>query len=60
MLEAVFSCVKLVLSALFHRKKIEILLGGTDKVDAHHVSSCVSYCKEKIYTMESRYKEKGL
>lgn len=32
------------------KEKIEILLGGTDKVDAHHVSSCVSYCKEK-YTL---------
>ncbi|KAL9955941.1 hypothetical protein ACROYT_G037346 [Oculina patagonica] len=32
------------------KEKIEILLGGADKVDAHHVSSCVSYCKEK-YTL---------
>ncbi|XP_068671881.1 uncharacterized protein [Montipora capricornis] len=32
------------------KEQIALLLGGTDKVDAHHVSSCVSYCKEK-YTL---------
>ena len=32
------------------QEQIALLLGGTDKVDAHHVSSCVSYCKEK-YTL---------
>ncbi|XP_058965883.1 uncharacterized protein [Pocillopora verrucosa] len=31
-------------------EKIEVLLGGADRVDAHHVASCVSYCKEK-YTL---------
>ncbi|KAJ7373666.1 hypothetical protein OS493_011275 [Desmophyllum pertusum] len=32
------------------KEKIAVLLGGADKVDAHHVASCVSYCKEK-YTL---------
>lgn len=32
------------------KEKIEVLLGGADRVDAHHVASCVSYCKEK-YTL---------
>lgn len=32
------------------KERIAVLLGGTDKVDAHHVTSCVSYCKEK-YTL---------
>lgn len=32
------------------KEQISILLGGPEKVDAHHVSSCVSYCKEK-YTL---------
>lgn len=32
------------------KEKIEVLLGGSDRVDAHHVTSCVSYCKEK-YTL---------
>lgn len=32
------------------KEQIGILLGGTEKVDAHHVTSCVSYCKEK-YTL---------
>jgi len=32
------------------KEQIAILLGGSDKVDAHHVTSCVSYCKEK-YTL---------
>ena len=50
MLEVVCSCIKLTLSGNFSQEKIEILLGGTDKVDAHHVSSCISYCKEK-YTL---------
>lgn len=34
----------------FFQERIAVLLGGTDKVDAHHVTSCVSYCKEK-YTL---------
>lgn len=32
------------------KEEIATLLGGTEKVDAHHVTSCVSYCKEK-YTL---------
>ena len=32
------------------QEEIATLLGGTEKVDAHHVTSCVSYCKEK-YTL---------
>ncbi|XP_029199801.2 uncharacterized protein LOC114964616 isoform X2 [Acropora millepora] len=32
------------------KERIAVLLGGADKVDAHHVTSCVSYCKEK-YTL---------
>lgn len=32
------------------QEQIGILLGGSEKVDAHHISSCVSYCKEK-YTL---------
>ena len=34
----------------FFQEQIGILLGGSEKVDAHHISSCVSYCKEK-YTL---------
>lgn len=34
----------------YSQEQIAVLLGGTDKVDAHHVTSCVSYCKEK-YTL---------
>ncbi|CAH3182505.1 unnamed protein product [Porites evermanni] len=32
------------------KEEIATLLGGTEKVDTHHVTSCVSYCKEK-YTL---------
>ena len=35
---------------LCFQEEIATLLGGTEKVDAHHVTSCVSYCKEK-YTL---------
>ena len=45
-----FYIFRLIYWPLCFQEEIATLLGGTEKVDAHHVTSCVSYCKEK-YTL---------
>ena len=44
------SIINCMLFFFSFQERIAVLLGGADKVDAHHVTSCVSYCKEK-YTL---------
>ena len=48
--QPIFLYISPYLLVLCFQEEIATLLGGTEKVDAHHVTSCVSYCKEK-YTL---------